>query len=77
MLSYDHHIQRFAADSYLLTWRSSRSHARDTGEPCNAATMDRALAEKVCQQYGLELPDEPDNNKRHRSSRGWGWFQSL
>ena len=75
MLSYDHRIQRFGTDSYLLTWRSSRSSARDSGEPCNAATMDRTLAEKVCELYGLELPNEPDN-KRRRSSRGLGWFRS-
>ena len=75
MLAYDHQIQRFGTDSYLLTWRSSRSNSQSTSEPCNAATLDRTLAEKVCVLYGLDFPAE-SINKRQRSSRGLGWFRS-
>lgn len=73
MHSYDHRIQRFGTDSYLLTWRSDRRSARDTDEPCNAATMDRTSAEKVCALYNLDLPYEP-LTKQQRSARGRGWF---
>ena len=59
MPSYDHRIQCFGIDLYLLTWRSNHAHVRPEGEQLNAATIDRCSAESACKLYGLLLPDEP------------------